>query len=631
MNKGLFHPFLNPEGCGVDINGDDWINTSLDFNNLRDCLDKNKVDEDSCYYQSTNPSINMYGSTSLKLDGSYNSWNIIKKRYIKLPDWQTYLHKDTFSEYDIFDSGHIKTRRGYKDFTRSDKMISTSGYQALYMGDPKLCPENAWHIGRNKYGYTEFPFSISGDYSYTKSRFKFLDSFKESNTAEGEDTAIRFGEGLASDDSINRIVVGGFTAESAKVINESTKDTQLIDTGAIYIMDWNETDNKYDLFQRIDNPDATSNSAYFGRAVAISNGYIAVGAERDDENGGDTGSVYIYKLNDTGDSYEFLQKIMASDGAASDYFGSSVAIDSEKLIVGAPNDNDGISDTGSIYIYTLDTGVFGSESKISFWDPSDRANTYKNAFFGISLALQGTKLAVGAFRLTAITPDEAKNSQVPQLYGGAVIFYEWDGTTFVKDSILPCPINRYDARFGRSIALHDNKLIVGAETSDTQYYNSGDLFYFEYNDSTNNYDWKDMVWIDNPSAFIGSAVCFANGKILANNYHHVQRFEQLPEKKYRRIWLTNHVYNIAYTPSVIQIAEIEPIISYNRPGADRLIDIKYQNKIDYINDSKVNNISSFVMYNQGQFAQRIGRYGARNEGSIATRNQTTNVTGVFRR
>jgi hypothetical protein len=77
----------------------------------------------------------------------------------------------------------------------------------------------------------------------------------------------------------------------------------------------------------------------FGRSVAISGDYAIVGAwlEDHDATGGNTlndaGSAYIFK-NNSG-TWSQVQKIVASDRGAIDYFGRSVAISGDYAIVGA--------------------------------------------------------------------------------------------------------------------------------------------------------------------------------------------------------------------------------------------------------------------------------------------------------
>ena len=86
----------------------------------------------------------------------------------------------------------------------------------------------------------------------------------------------------------------------------------------------------------------------FGYSVAVGNGRIVVGANQDDDQG-KSGAAYIFDLDGTQ-----LSKITASDGAGNDRFGISVAVGCGRIVVGANRDDDNGSDSGSAYIFDLD-------------------------------------------------------------------------------------------------------------------------------------------------------------------------------------------------------------------------------------------------------------------------------------
>ena len=90
----------------------------------------------------------------------------------------------------------------------------------------------------------------------------------------------------------------------------------------------------------------------FGKHLAISGDSAIVGAFLDDDDGKNSGSAYVFvkpaggwsgALNETA-------KLPASDAAAYDLFGQSVAISGDTAIVGA-QDNDGGSASGSAYVF----------------------------------------------------------------------------------------------------------------------------------------------------------------------------------------------------------------------------------------------------------------------------------------
>ena len=64
----------------------------------------------------------------------------------------------------------------------------------------------------------------------------------------------------------------------------------------------------------------------------------------------DQGSAYVFVRSGT--TWNQQQKLTASDGAADDQFGYSVAISGDTAVVGAPDDDIGAkSDQGSAYVF----------------------------------------------------------------------------------------------------------------------------------------------------------------------------------------------------------------------------------------------------------------------------------------
>ena len=89
----------------------------------------------------------------------------------------------------------------------------------------------------------------------------------------------------------------------------------------------------------------------FGNSVSIDGDRVVVGARDDDDAGTRSGSAYIFHFDGTSWSQE--TKLTASDAAAGDQFGESVSIDGDRVVVGAWQDDDGGSASGSVYVYDL--------------------------------------------------------------------------------------------------------------------------------------------------------------------------------------------------------------------------------------------------------------------------------------
>ena len=129
--------------------------------------------------------------------------------------------------------------------------------------------------------------------------------------------------------------------------------------------------------------DAAANDQ-FGFSVAISGNIAIVGAHRDDDAGTDSGSAYLFDVT-TGNQ---LFKLTALDAASADNFGRSVAISGNIAIVGARLNDDGGANSGSAYLFDVTTG-----NQLFKLTASDAA---ASDFFGESVAISGNTAIVGA-------------------------------------------------------------------------------------------------------------------------------------------------------------------------------------------------------------------------------------------
>jgi hypothetical protein len=107
-------------------------------------------------------------------------------------------------------------------------------------------------------------------------------------------------------------------------------------------------------------PDDAYDRDNFGISISIDNGNVAVGAHQDDDNGSNSGSAYLYDAL-TGNE---IHKLLASNGAEFDLLGASVAINEDVTVVGAKGYTE--SHTGSVYVYSGTTnGIEDMDSNLS--------------------------------------------------------------------------------------------------------------------------------------------------------------------------------------------------------------------------------------------------------------------------
>lgn len=151
--------------------------------------------------------------------------------------------------------------------------------------------------------------------------------------------------------------ISGTTAIVGTIFDDSAGSL----TGAAYIFD---TTTGQQLFKLTSNDAAELDQ--LGTSVAISNGKAIVGAINDTVGGAITGSAYLFDAA-TGRQ---ITRLTASDGAADDRFGASVAISSTTAIVGAWGDDDASFDSGAAYLFPASpcTADWNGDGAVNFFD-----------------------------------------------------------------------------------------------------------------------------------------------------------------------------------------------------------------------------------------------------------------------
>ena len=154
-------------------------------------------------------------------------------------------------------------------------------------------------------------------------------------------------DGLVTDDQLgnavdideSNAVIGAFLDDNASLTN----------SGAAYAVNIDATTGVWTSYLKLMSPEQSSGD-YFGGSVATDSGVIFVGAYGDDYlSKTDSGSVFTFRKNIN--TWDYESKIMPSDSSATDLFGYSVAADDGYLVVGAPRDDDKGKDSGSVYIF----------------------------------------------------------------------------------------------------------------------------------------------------------------------------------------------------------------------------------------------------------------------------------------
>ncbi len=205
-------------------------------------------------------------------------------------------------------------------------------------------------------------------------------------------------------------------------------------------------------------------SDFFGISVAISGDNIVVGAHFDDDDGSASGSAYVFTKPGSGwtDMSE-TGKLTASDGAFSDKFGSSVGISGDIIVVGAPEDDDNGSNSGSVYLFQKPVSGWTNMNETAKLKPSDGVI---GDHFGNSIDMSGDQIAVGAYFAAS---------------GGSAYLFEKPGTGWVNmghtAKLTPSDGVSGDL-FGRSVSVSGDNVVVGSYQDDDNGVNSGSAYVF---------------------------------------------------------------------------------------------------------------------------------------------------------
>jgi hypothetical protein len=193
--------------------------------------------------------------------------------------------------------------------------------------------------------------------------------------------------------------------------------------------------------QKLEASDAAA-SDRFGSSVAISGETVVVGAPLDDGAAGvNQGSAYVFVRNGVGWSPQ--QRLEASDPAANDGFGRSVAISGETIVVGAAGDD---GNQGSAYVFVRSGGVWTLQQKLLNPEPA------AGDLFGISVAISGETVVVGA----SLDDGAAGIDQ-----GSAYVFVRSGGVWSQQQKLEASDAAASD-QFSASVAISGETVVAGA-------------------------------------------------------------------------------------------------------------------------------------------------------------------------
>jgi hypothetical protein len=102
-------------------------------------------------------------------------------------------------------------------------------------------------------------------------------------------------------------------------------------------------------------PDNGVHQDYFGCSVSLGNDWVVVGSCENNQNGTDSGAAYIYSWDKVG--LELIDQISGDDTGRNDFFGSAVSADGNQFVVGAEGHNGHADNSGSAYFFRVESDL----------------------------------------------------------------------------------------------------------------------------------------------------------------------------------------------------------------------------------------------------------------------------------
>lgn len=242
-------------------------------------------------------------------------------------------------------------------------------------------------------------------------------------------------------------------------------------------------------------PDDAVGGHYFARSVSISGDTIMCGTRFDKDLGNQAGAAYIFQRLETG---EWVQeaKVHAGDGETKDLFGNAVAIDGTTAVSGAYfKEGSSGNKAGAAYVYERVGSAWVETAKLEASDQEGGAE------FGRYVAVEGDRILVGArshggpgaayvyersggswVETAKLTPDDgdtgdqfgetvaldgnraivgARNYD-PPLAAGAAYVFELQGGSWNQIAKLTSPTPAVGAKLGHGVAMRGNVVVAGA-------------------------------------------------------------------------------------------------------------------------------------------------------------------------
>jgi hypothetical protein len=297
---------------------------------------------------------------------------------------------------------------------------------------------------------------------------------KASNAGAGD----QFGYSVAV--SGNTVVVGANAEDSDSNSINSTPNEFADAAGAAYVFVRSGSSWLQQAYLKANN---TGTLDQFGISVAVSGDTVVVGAvgedssisgvnsSPDDNLAENAGAAYVFVRSIS--SWSQQARLKASNRAADDGFGFSVAVSGDAILVGAPGEDSSTSgvnsspddnlaeNAGAAYVFVRAASSWSQQAYLK------ASNSGTADQFGWSVAVSGDTAVVGAVyeNSSTIGINSLPNDSASE--AGAAYVFARSGSSWYQQAYLKATNTESGDFFGEAVSVSGNTIIVGARYEDS--------------------------------------------------------------------------------------------------------------------------------------------------------------------
>ncbi|NEQ52163.1 MAG: hypothetical protein F6K11_18820 [Leptolyngbya sp. SIO3F4] len=203
----------------------------------------------------------------------------------------------------------------------------------------------------------------------------------------------------------------------------------------------------------------------FGDSVSLHDGLLVVGASTSFIGGAFGGSSFVFDI----ESGQQVRRLLPGPTQVAGFFGTSVLVDGDRTVVGAPLYDGQATDSGALFVYDNTTGTQLTTLTVP--------GTFGSIHLGNALAQHGSQYVVGA-----------NYDQVNGAYSGSAHLYDWN-KVFPVQSFYPDDGGVNDF-FGDDVTSNGNMIFVGAPGDDDIGRSVGAVYQFDPTSGSQEFKYK---------------------------------------------------------------------------------------------------------------------------------------------